>query len=105
MLGEGLKGIGGEEGVVTLSGDEEAAHQVVELLLVDLLLGALRDDATRTDVIEPVEQLGGVALHLVGVDGVESLDGLFLQTHVIIIGGVDDGVLALGIVQPAQLTG
>ena len=105
VLGEGFEGVGGEEGVVTLSGDEEAAHQVVELLLVDLLLRALRDDATRTDVIEPVEQLGGVALHLVGVDGVESLDGLFLQTHVIIIGGVDDGVLALGIVQPAQLTG
>ena len=105
MLGEGFKGVGGEEGVVTLSGDEEAAHQVVELLLVDLLLRALRDDATRTDVIEPVEQLGGVALYLVGIDGVEGLDGLFLQTHVIIIGGVDDGVLALGIVQPAQLTG
>ena len=105
MLGESLKGVGGEEGVVALSGDEEAAHQVVELLLVDLLLCALGDDASRADVIEPVEQLGGVALHLVRVDGVEGLDGLFLQTHIIIIGGVDDGVFALGIMEPAQLTG
>ena len=105
MLGEGLEGVGGEEGVVALPGDEEAAHQVVELLLVDFLLRALSDDAARSDVIQPVEHLGGVALHLVGVDSVEGLDGLFLQTHIIIIGGVDDGVLALGIVQTAQLSG
>jgi hypothetical protein len=49
--------------------------------------------------------LGRVALDVVGIDGAQSLDGLFLETYIIIIGRVDDGVFALGIAEPSLLTG
>ena len=72
---------------------------MVELLLVDLVLRTLRDDAACTDVIQVVQILGRITLHLVGIDGVQSLNGLSLQTHIIIIGGIDDGIFRLGIEQ------
>ena len=104
VLGEGLKRVGCEEGVVSLTGQKEAAHEVVELQLVDLPLRALGDDAARTDVIQVVEHLGGVALHFVGVDDAQGLDTLVLQAYIIIIGGVDNGIFTLCIAQPALLT-
>ena len=103
VFGEGLEGIGSEIGIVATTGQEEAAHQVVELLLVDLVLRALGDDAARSDVVEVVEVLGRVALHLVGIDGVEGLDRLLLESYIIVIGGVDDGILGLGIKQGATI--
>ena len=49
--------------------------------------------------------MGRVALDVVGIDGVKRLDRVLLQTYIIIIGGVDDGILALGITETALQTG
>ena len=103
MFGEGFERVSGKIRIIATTGGEEATHQVVELLLVDLLLGALSDDAASTDVIEVVEELGGVALHLIRINGVEGLDRLTFETYVIIIGGVDDGILRLCIEQTLQI--
>ena len=51
---QGLEGVGRKKRIVGLTGHEEAAHQPVKLLLVDLLLGALGDDAAGTNIIEIV---------------------------------------------------
>ena len=67
------------------------------------MLGAFGNDATRSDIIEVVQILGGVALHLVGVNLFQRLYGLSLQSHIIIIGGVDDGIFCLGIAQDTQI--
>ena len=104
MLRESLKGIGCEIGIAGLSRGEEAAHQMVELALVDLLLRALSEDAACADVVEIVEVLGRVALHLVGIDGAQGLDGLPLETYIIIIGGIDNGILCLSIEEALLLT-
>ena len=53
------------------------------------------------NVIEIVEELGSIANHLVGVDGPQGRYRLSLQTYIIIIGGVDDGIFRLSIEQPA----
>ena len=97
MLGERLQSIGSEIRIVALTRNHEATQQMVELLLVDLLLRALGKDAASADVIEIIEVLRCVALYFIGVDGLQSLNRLPLKTDIIIIGGVDDGVLRLGI--------
>ena len=99
MLGQGFKGIGGKVGIASSAGCQKTTHEVVELLLVDLLLGSLGDDATCTDVVEIVEELGCVALYLIGIDGIKGFDRLTLKTHIIIIGGIDDGIFCFCIEQ------
>ena len=64
MLGKCFKCVGCEIGIATLTGSQEAAHQMVELLLVDLLLRSLRDNTTSTDVIEVIEVLCCILLNL-----------------------------------------
>ena len=103
VLRECLEGIGGEEGHIGMTCQQEAAHQMVKLLLVDLLLGALGDDAASSDVIHIVEILGRIAQHLVGMDTLKSLDALALKTNIIIIGGIDNRILRLGIEQTTPI--
>ena len=83
--------------------NHETTQQMIELLLVDLFLCALGDDTTSTDVIEVVEELGGVALHLIRINGIEGLDRLTFKTYVIIIGGVDDSILRICIEQTLEV--
>ena len=71
--------------------------------MVDLLLCTLGDNTSGANVIEIVEELGCIAYHLVGINGSQSRYRLALQTYIIIIGGVDDGILRLGIEQPALI--
>ena len=105
MFGERLEGIGREERHIGMARQEEAAHQMVELLLVDLLLGTLGDDAASTYIIHIIKVLGRVAHHLVGMDAPQGINTLALETYIIIIGGIDDGVLRLGIEQTALVMG
>ena len=99
MLRESLQRLGGKIGHPCPTGCQKTAHEGIELLLVDVLLSALGDDATCSDIIEVVQILGCVTLYLVRVDLFQCLDGLTLQSHIIIIGGVDDGIFRLGIAQ------
>ena len=103
VLRECLEGIGGEEGHIGMTCQQEAAHQVVKLLLVDLLLRALGNDAASSDVIHIVEILGRVAQHLIGMNALKSLDALTLETNIIIIGGIDNRILCLSIEQTTPI--
>ena len=99
MFGKSLNGISSEIGIIGPSCQEETAHQMVELLLVDLLLGSLSDDATRPDVIEIVQELCRIADDLIGINRLQGINRLSLETYIIIIGGVDNGVFGLCIEQ------
>ena len=99
MLRQGFKGVGGEVRIAPSASCQETTHEVVELLLVNLQLGSLGDDATCTDVVEIVKELSGVALHLIGIDGIKGFDGLSFKTHIIIIGRIDDRIFCFGIEQ------
>ena len=102
---QGLEGVGSKEWIVCLTGHEEAAHQLVELLLVDLLLGALGDDTAGSNVIEIVQPLSRITLDLSKINLTQGLDRFLLKTDVVIIGRVDDGILTLGISQTPLHTG
>ena len=75
---------------------------MVELQLVDILLGALCQYAASTNVVEVVQILCRIALYLVGVNLSQGLYRLSLKTYIIIIGGVDNGVLCFCIEQLAR---
>ena len=87
--------------MVTL-GYLQAAQQVVELLLSNVVLGALGNDATRSNVVEIVQELGRVLLHILGRLH-QGINALLLQSYIIIIGGTDDGQFRFGIEQPPLL--
>ena len=78
---------------------------MVELLLDNLLLRPLSDDAARTYIIHIIKVLGRIAQHLAGMDAPQGLDALTLESYIIIIGGIDDGVLRLGIEQAVLIVG
>ena len=103
VFGNGLKGIGHEVGEVVALGYLVAAQQVVHLLLVDVVGRPFGEYASGADVVEVVQELGRVALHLLGVDGHECLDRLLVEAYIIIIGGSDDGQFGLGIEQASLL--
>ena len=105
MFGNGLLGVGLKIGVAEARGDAETAVQEVHLLVIDVFGGAVSDDAPGTDVIQVVQVLGRVVPHLVGIDGQEGFHRLALQAHVVVIGGVDNGQLRLGIGQPLKEPG
>ena len=103
VLGEGFKSVSSKIRIIATTGGQETTHQVIKLLLVNLLLSTLGNNAASTDVIKVVEELGGVALHLIRINGIEGLDRLTFETYIIIIGGVDDGILRLCIEQALQV--
>ena len=102
---EGLQRIGRKVGIVTRACKQETAHQSVKLLLIDRLLRAFGDDTACTDVIEVVQELGRIALHLVGIYRHQGLYRLSLQSDIIVVGGVHDGIFRLGIEQSPRLVG
>ena len=73
---------------------------MVELFLVDFLLGALGDDSTRAYIVKITQELSCILLQLISVDIHQSLARLLFKTYIIIIGGSDNVELALGIDQP-----
>ena len=104
MFAHGLQRVGHPEGVVVLQCDVVAPQQVVHLHLVDFLLCPVTDDSARADIVEVVEQLGVVAEDFpVGVDAVERLRRLLVETHIIIIGRSDDGQFGARIDHPFPL--
>ena len=81
----------------------ETAQQAVHLLLKDFLCRPFGQNAAGTNVVEIVQELRRVLFHLLGVYGLQGLNRLLLKTYIIIIGGIDNGKLCLGIEQPAAL--
>ena len=89
-----------------LAGEHVAAHEVVELALADGFLCPGGEDAACADVVVVVQQLRHVGLYLaVGIDLPDGLDGRLFQSHIIIIGGGDDGELCPRIHHAAPLAG
>ena len=76
---------------------------MVELCLLDLSFCAFDNDAAGTYIVQIVQVLGRVLLHLFAY-GIQGTDSLTRQSYIIIIGGGDNGQLALGIDQPLLLT-
>ena len=103
MVGQCLLGLCHEIDIPATLGNNQTTRQVVHLLLVYLLGRSLRQDASGTDVIKIVQILGRIVAHLVGVQLADGLHRLALQTHIIIIGGSDNGHLRLRIQQSAAL--
>ena len=77
---------------------------MVEFQLVDVLLGAFCEDAASTDIVEVVQILGSVALHLVRIYLSQRLYRLSLKTYIIIIGGVHYCILRFCVEQLAQFS-
>ena len=75
MLAHGLHGVGLPIGIMMLLGQHIASCKIVKLGLVDFLTRAIEDDAARTNVIQVIQQLGGVLCYLAIdinlVDGIE----------------------------------
>ena len=105
MVGQRLLGLCLEIGIVVSQGDIQAARQTIHLLLIDVLLTAVSNDATSAHVVEVIQELSRIAAHLVRVDSHECVDGLALEAYIIIIGGIDDAKLRLGIAQALLLAG
>ena len=84
-------------------GNRQTVCQIIHLLLIDVLSTPFGDDSACANVVKIVQILSRVATHLVGVDGHQSIDRLILQTHIIIIGGIDDGKLRFAIAQTTLL--
>ena len=91
-----LQRVGGEISDASLLRQQIAAHQMVKLGLVDHLLRARGNHTARPHIVKVVQVLSRVALQLVG-HGEERISRLPLQSHVVVIGGGDDGELALGV--------
>ena len=100
MLADGLHGIGFPIREPSLPRQQHATQQMVELLLVDFLLGALGDDSTRAYIVKITQELSCILLQLISVDIHQSLARLLFKTYIIIIGGSDNVELTLGIDQP-----
>ena len=105
MVGQRLLGLCLEIGIVVSQGNIQAARQTIHLLLIDFLLAAVGDDATSAHVVEVIKELSRVAAHLIRVDSHKGVDGLALEAYIIIIGGIDDAELRLGIAQTLLLAG
>ena len=99
MFRQGLKGIGRKKWVIAFACSKKAAHQLVELLLVYLLLCALRNNTTGTNIIKVIKILRCIALYLIGINRIKRIDRLLLQSYIIIISRVYNGILAFGIQQ------
>ena len=102
VLSQRLQCVSCEIGVMVTLGYLQATQQVVELLLGDIVLGALCNDATRSDVVEIVQELGRVLLHILRCLH-QGINALLLQSYIIIIGGTDDGQFRFSIEQPLLL--
>ena len=85
-------------------GNSQATRQTVHLLLMNIFRAAFGDDTACSNVVKVVQILGCITTHLVGIDGHQCINRLILKTHIIIIGGIDDGKLGLGIEQTLLLT-
>ena len=79
--------------IVAALGNVQTARQTLYLVSTNLLSAAIRQDATSTDVIQIVQILSGIASRCLRVHCLDSLYRLTLQTHIIIIGGIDDSHL------------
>ena len=103
MVSQRLLGLCLKIGIVVSQGNVQTARQTIHLLLIDVLLAAVGDDATSAHVVEVIKELSRVAAHLVRVDSHKGVDGLALEANIIIIGGIDDAELRLGIAQTLLL--
>ena len=103
VLTECLQRIGHKVRHASLSRHQEATHQMVEFTLVDFLLCTFGNDTTSTDVVHIIKVLGRIAQHLVRTNLVQRLNRLTLKTHIIIIGGVHDGILCFCIEQTSEV--
>ncbi len=105
MFGHGFERVCHKECVAALLGHDEAFKQQGKLLPIDVFLRTLRDYASGSYIIYIVEILrsvvayGGAGSHVI-----ERIGRLPLQSHVIIICGVDYRVFRFGIVQPSFLS-
>ena len=103
MFGQRLLGLCFKEGIVITLRNGQASVQIVDLLGKYLCRRPFGQDAACPDIIEVVQILRRVALQFMEINLPEGLDRLALQADIIIIGGVDNGKLALGIEQSALL--
>ena len=88
VLAHGLQGVGFPKGIMISQGGHIAAQEILKLLLHDVFLRSLRDDATRTDVIIVGQQLRSVSSYFaIGVYLLKCLNALSFQAHIIEIGG------------------
>ena len=81
----------------------KATQQIVKLLLLNVLLRSLRQYTASSNIIEIVQPLSCILFDLVRHFR-QGINAFLLQSHIIIIGGCDNGQFTLGIKQPTGLT-
>ena len=75
MLAHGLHRVGLPIGIMMLLGQYIASCKIFKLDLIDFLTRAIEDDAARTNVIQEIQELGGVSRYLaVDINLVDGID-------------------------------
>ena len=97
MFAHSLQGIGLPEDVAALEAALITTHQIIPLLLHDLVGRTFGKNTAGAYLVEVVQVLGRILLYRVLVNLLQGRDALRFESHVIIIGRSHDMELALGI--------
>ena len=93
-----FQGVGFKVWIVILTSHEQAAHQEIILLLVDVCLCSFSNNTACTNIIEIVEHLNRISLNVnILIYPLNSLDRLSFQSNVIVVSALYDGQFTLSI--------